>query len=72
MTSSTLLLPHQQRVVAEKAELDEKTQKLEAFVQGPNSAAVPKHERARLLGQLGVMKLYSSILGERIEAFGKA
>lgn len=64
------LQPHQQRVVAEKTELDEKLAKLLAFFQGGIFASLPEAERSRLRNQARFMDGYSAVLGERIEAFG--
>lgn len=65
------LAPHQQRVVTEKSELDEKITKLYAFVGSPTfKQIVPDtQEQDRLHRQLDVMHEYSSILGWRIAAF---
>lgn len=68
------LQPHQQRVVDEKADLDEKVAKLAAFIatfDNPNSvfAALSEPERHRLYDQHRAMVTYSTILGERIAAF---
>jgi len=65
------LKPHQQRVVTEKAELDEKLAKLSAFINSENFATVvkDKDERQRLIVQEDIMKDYSEVLGERIAAF---
>ena len=63
------LQPHQQRVVAEKAELDEKLTKLDAFGRTPLFALLPADEQGRLNRQHSVMEQYSAILGERIAAF---
>lgn len=63
------LLPHQQRVVDEKAELDKKIVALEAFLPTETCLDLPFDERSRLASQLRVMEAYSAILGERIEAF---
>ena len=63
------MAPHQQRVVDEKAELDEKLTKLVAFFGNPLWATLPSDERARLSRQSEVMREYSEILGERIAAF---
>lgn len=64
------LKPHQQRVVTEKAELDEKVGKLDAFVLSEEFAdLVGFDEMCRLINQLHTMKQYSAILGERIAAF---
>ncbi|TDS82619.1 hypothetical protein [Comamonas sp. JUb58] len=63
--------PHQQRVVDEKRELDEKLQKLTAFINSEKFAEIVKDEdeRGRLVCQEDVMKDYSAILDERIAAF---
>lgn len=68
------LQPHQQRVVHEKAELDEKIDKLAGFIgtfDKPYSlfAGLPEPERQRLYAQHRAMVTYSTILGERIAAF---
>jgi hypothetical protein len=61
--------PHQERVVHEKAELDEKVEKLDAFMGKELVLTLPYAEQLRLNQQLTVMKKYSDILGERIAAF---
>lgn len=66
------LLPHQQRVIDEKAELDCKLEKLIPFLSSDTCHGLPFDERSRLKRQADVMKEYSSILGERISAFGVA
>ena len=66
------LHPHQQRVVAEKVQLDDKLSKLELFCLTKGFASLPQDERSRLRNQGGAMKVYSEILGARIEAFGEA
>ena len=65
------LAPHQQRVVQEKEELDEKLSKLSAFIDSPNFTVTVKDENeiARLVYQEEIMKDYSEILAERIAAF---
>ena len=64
------LQPHQQRVVDEKAELDEKLGKLHDFIQkNPIFKTLPEDEQKRLQRQDLVMAEYSQILGERIEVF---
>ena len=63
------MAPHQQRVVDEKNELDEKLTKLVAFFSNPLWATLPSDEQARLSRQSEVMREYSDILGERIAAF---
>lgn len=66
-----IYLPHQQRVVDEKRELDEKIQKLTAFVYSEKLTSVVKDddERRRLLQQDELMRQYSRILSERIANF---
>lgn len=63
--------PHQERVVTEKKELDEKLSKLRAFARLDNPVfyALDPTERLRLLRQLEIMEQYSTVLGERIQAF---
>lgn len=63
------LQPHQQRVVAEKADLDEKLAKLLAFFQTPAFRGLSVDEQSRLHSQAAYMKGYSTVLGERIAAF---
>ena len=65
------LAPHQQRVVQEKEELDEKLSKLSAFIDSPNFTITVKDENEieRLVCQEEIMKDYSEILSERIAAF---
>lgn len=61
--------PHQARVIAEKAELDSKIEKLAFFIQGDVYSALEPEERLRLTRQLVHMKDYSDTLSERIAAF---
>lgn len=62
--------PHQQRVVDEKKELDDKIDKLVKFIYGGNVFSdLPEEEQARLMRQHLAMVEYSTILGERIDAF---
>lgn len=66
----TVLQPHQQRVVDEKAELDERLQKLDAFIKGsPVFAGLASEEQLRMVRQATAMSSYSEVLGERIAAF---
>lgn len=53
----------------EKAELDEKREKLTAFTFTDAFSGLPKEEQARLNRQHGIMEQYSNVLGERIAAF---
>ena len=62
--------PHQERVVTEKNELDEKLDKLKAFIEeNPIFKTLPHDEQLRLNRQFDAMAEYSHILGQRIDAF---
>jgi len=61
--------PHQERVVTEKKELDEKLTKLTAFYDTPTFDGLDLAEKHRLHRQGQIMSEYSEILGERIAAF---
>lgn len=61
--------PHQERVVAEKAELDGRIEKLRAFIGGETFPHVDASEKERLRRQVYIMKELSQVLGERIKAF---
>lgn len=64
------LPPHQQRVLAEKAELDERLSKLDAFIlDNPLYLQLPADEQNRLSRQSKAMAAYSGVLAERIAAF---
>lgn len=65
------ILPHQQRVVDEKAELDTKLEKLIPFLSSDTCHALSFDERGRLKRQAEVMEMYSGILGARIAAFNR-
>lgn len=64
-----LLHPHQQRVVTEKEQLDDKLTKLSAFIKTEIYRGLAGDEQMRLNNQLKAMNEYSNILGERIAAF---
>lgn len=61
--------PHQQRVVDEKSELDAKITKLADFSNGSIFENLPLDERDRLQKQFSIMRQYSEVLGDRINAF---
>jgi hypothetical protein len=61
--------PHQERVVAEKAELDFRLSSLTAFIHAAFFQSLPYDERARLTTQQQIMVQYSAVLGARIAAF---
>lgn len=63
------MLPYQERVVAEKSELDERLAKLDAFGRTESFASLPSEEQGLLNRQHSVMEEYSRILGERIAVF---
>ena len=60
---------YQDRVLAEKSELDGRLAKLVAFIDGDVFAALPDDERLRMRRQVGVMGEYSEILRQRIQAW---
>jgi hypothetical protein len=66
------ILPHQQLVIDEKAELDARLGNLIPFLSSDACHSLPFDERGRLHRQSEVMREYSSILGERVAAFGAA
>lgn len=63
------LAPHQQRVVDEKAELDDRAGKLNVFIGTEVFKGLPLAERGRMTRQLSLMLQLSMVLGERIAAF---
>ena len=63
------LLPHQQRVVEEKAELDLKLEKLTIFLASDKLKLIDDDEALRLIKQSNIMKRYSDVLDQRIKAF---
>ena len=65
------LQPYQQRVVTEKADLDERLGRLLAFFQTPSFEFMAETERSRLRNQARFMEGYSAALKERIAAFGE-
>ena len=64
------MLPHQKRVVNEKAELDEKIAKLETFQLGDIHKSLSEFDQWLLHDQLRAMLWYSQTLTRRIERFG--
>lgn len=63
------LQPHQQRVVEERTELEEKMGKLQAFITGNKFEFVPDDEQGRLVLQHHIMNAYALVLEQRIAAF---
>ena len=60
---------YQIRAVEEKAALDDRIEKLAAFVRTERFCVLPVAEQVRMTRQLAIMRDYSGILGERIAAF---
>lgn len=63
------LQPHQQRVVAELAQLEDRVNKLEAFLATPLFAGLPEDEQQLLKMQADAMVLYMGILNTRVTKF---
>lgn len=61
--------PHQQRVIAEQKELEDKLHKLLRFFETSVFQQIENAEQERLKKQAAIMKEYSSILIARIAAF---
>lgn len=61
--------PHQQRVVDERTDLDDKLSKLNGFFLAPLFSTLPAAEQGRMRTQAVAMRTYSEILTERIAAF---
>lgn len=68
------LLPHQQRVVEEFDQLQERLTKLQQFIEhmDDGEVAISGHERQRLIAQEIAMSNYADILAKRIDAFTAA
>lgn len=64
-----MMQPYQQRVVDEKADLDDKLSKLRQFMTSNAWTAVPEPDRLLLIRQEEVMRQYAEILGKRIQRF---
>jgi dUTP pyrophosphatase len=62
---------YQQRVITERAELEEKIEKLTAFLKSPKIDEVSIEQRRLLMAQVMAMQQYSAVLGERIDAFAR-
>ncbi|UJD04828.1 hypothetical protein PWKp5_00085 [Klebsiella phage PWKp5] len=66
---SKQLLPHQERVVQEKEELEKKYNALGAFREGDTFKSLSTNEQFWLNSQHYVMGLYLHVLNERINRF---
>lgn len=60
---------HQERVVAERTELDDKMDKLSKFLDTNTYYNLAEGEKGRLVEQLGIMNQYRDVLDRRIAAF---
>lgn len=63
------MLPHQQRVVDEKSDLDTKILALKKFIDGELFGSIRPPEQHMLREQLTHMKNYSYVLEKRIKFF---
>lgn len=66
------LQPHEQRVIAEYAELVDRVKKLTNFRLGARAERLPEVERDLLRQQEDAMARYAAVLSKRIARFGKA
>ena len=64
--------PYKQRVVDEKAALDDKIEKLLKFLGASAYHDLDPDEQGRLQKQYGLMQKYSDVLADRITAFQEA
>lgn len=63
------LPPHQQRVIDEKAQNDERMEKLCAFFDTPIFAGLIEEEKFDMRYQFALMRELSGVLGSRIARF---
>lgn len=63
------MLDYQQRVIAEKEELDGRIARLRAFLMVVRVAYLSDSAKALLVEQMGIMEKYSDVLRRRIEEF---
>lgn len=64
--------PHEQRVIDEKAELDQRIDKLSSFLATDTFDTLTDEERSLLRRQYAVMVELSVLLASRISLFGRA
>lgn len=62
------LPPHVQRVIGEKAQLDDRLAKLQAFLQTPAFKELPAKSQKLMEAQAVSMREYSDVLAERLKA----
>ena len=60
---------YQSRVMDEKAELDGRIERLDAFLKSASGSKLEEDEHERMSAQLKAMVAYSNILGMRIGRF---
>lgn len=65
-----VLAPHQQRVVDENRELQDRLSNLLCFFQTEMFQSLSEAERSRMRNQARFMDGYAAVLEERIAAFG--
>lgn len=59
--------PHVERMINERTQLNEKIEKLDAFISGNETfSTLPEEEKYDMVLQLDAMNLYSKILAHRI------
>lgn len=66
------LQPHEQRLVGECFQLEDRIKKLEGFLSTPACAALPERDQKLLKMQADAMVVYIGILNTRIESIGGA
>lgn len=71
MSADDQLQPHEQRVVAEHAELAERLGKLQVFTASDACKALGHRRESMLLRQQEVMTTYLGVLAERIDDFDR-
>lgn len=62
--------PHVQRVIGEKAQLDDRLKKLRAFIKTPGFKELSAKSQELLSAQAGAMGEYSDLLQERLDLEG--
>ena len=69
-TTEKEFAPHQQRVVDEKNELEDRFKKLDSFIlDNPIFTSLPQEEQDLLTEQKSLMERYLAVLIKRIERF---
>lgn len=66
------MLPHQERLIEEKRDLEAKIEKLLAFILDANFDRVPSQEQWLLRQQYLIMKEYADILALRVRLIPKS